>query len=65
MGESDQGWMTSTSSQGQDCVEWAFSADRQCVHVRHSQRPDSQFLEFTITEWRAFVAGVKNGEADL
>jgi hypothetical protein len=57
--------MISTSSQGQDCVEWAFSPDEQFVRVRHSQRPDAQCLEFTVTEWRAFVAGVKNGEADL
>lgn len=35
------------------------------VAVRDSKNPEGHVLFFTHDEWRAFVAGVKNGEFDL
>lgn len=43
-----------------DCVEVARGAT---VAVRDSKNP-SVVLEFTASEWRAFVAGVKDGQFD-
>lgn len=44
------------------CVE--ISTDKSEVCVRHSKHPE-QVLTFSAEEWRAFIAGVKNGEFDL
>jgi hypothetical protein len=32
--------------------------------VRHSKDPDGPRLRFTASEWKAFIAGVKDGEFD-
>ena len=60
-------WHKSSFSNGGDggsnCVEVAFT--RQSVHVRHSRRPDGLALSFTLAEWEAFLAGVRNEEFDL
>lgn len=55
---------SSLSSGGDNCVEIAFAADG-CVGVRDSkQRGLGPVLEFTPTEWDAFLGGVGNGEFD-
>ena len=56
-------WQKSSFSMSGDCVEWRYS--KTFVHVRSSKDPSGRTLEFTHSEWRAFVAGVKSGEADL
>ena len=58
-------WKTRPKSQGQDCAQWRFDPQSERVLFRHSKRPDSEVLEFTLAEWRAFIAGAKEGEADL
>lgn len=35
------------------------------IALRDSKLPDSPVLTYTRDEWRAFVAGVKDGEFDL
>ena len=57
-------WRKSTASGGQtgDCVEVAFAGES--VLLRHSRRPDGPLLSFTVPEWVAFLAGVRNGEFD-
>jgi len=55
-------WFTSSySANGQSCVECARTPDGGMA-VRDSKDRDSPILKFTATEWRAFVAGVANGE---
>jgi hypothetical protein len=58
------GWRKSRFSGNGDCVEWRICDDG--VDVRHSRDKSGQVvLRFTRTEWIAFLAGVKAGEADL
>jgi hypothetical protein len=57
-------WRKSTRSDSNgQCVEWA-DVDGS-VAVRDSKNPNGPALIFTPGEWRAFVEGVKDGEADL
>jgi hypothetical protein len=58
-------WRKSTlSSGGDNCVEIAFDPDGN-VGVRDSkQRGRGPVLEFTPSEWEAFLGGVKVGEFD-
>lgn len=59
------GWKKSTWSDIGNCVEVAVAADGS-VGVRDSkQRGSGPVLEFTPSEWEAFVAGVRGGEFDL
>jgi hypothetical protein len=61
----DQGpqWRKSSLSFANgDCVEVAVLED--AVLVRHSKHPSDGILRFTLAEWRAFTAGVLNGEFD-
>ncbi|HEV3497500.1 MAG TPA: DUF397 domain-containing protein [Actinomycetes bacterium] len=44
-------------------VEVAHGDDR--IAVRDSKDPSGPMLLFTPLEWRAFLAGVRNGEFDL
>jgi hypothetical protein len=46
-----------------DCVETARLPDGDIV-VRDSKDPEGPVLRFTATEWKAFTAGVRNGEFD-
>jgi hypothetical protein len=58
------GWHKSTrSGGGDDCVEVATAADGT-IGVRDSKKPDRAILEFTPTEWKAFLDGAKDGEFD-
>jgi hypothetical protein len=53
---------SSLSSGGDNCVEVAFAADGT-VGVRDSkQHGTGPTLEFTPSEWEAFVGGVAAGE---
>jgi hypothetical protein len=57
-------WFKSTRSQAdRACVEVAF-LDKGNVGVRDSKNPTGPALVFTPGEWRAFVAGAKDGEFD-
>lgn len=51
------------SDKNGDCVEVALSDAG--VHVRHSRNPSGPVLSFSHSEWRAFLAGARNGEFDL
>jgi len=46
-----------------DCVEIGRAPSDDFL-VRDSKARDRAPLEFTVDEWAAFVAGVKNGEFD-
>jgi Domain of unknown function (DUF397) len=61
--ETPSAWRKSTFSQGGDCVEWRF-ADSS-IFMRTSKDPSGPVLKFSYSEWRAFIAGVKDGQADL
>lgn len=62
--EDDWHWRTSSASGGAgNCVEVAFTNSDE-VWVRDSKDPDGAMLRFTRQEWRAFVAGVRQGEFD-
>ena len=57
-------WRKSSLSTTNGCVEVAFVGDR--IAVRDSkQRGRGPVLEFTATEWAAFLGGVLGGEFDL
>jgi hypothetical protein len=54
-------WKTSSRSGGGDCVEVKKTPDG--VSVRHSKLLGPQ-VDFTLSEWAAFVAGVRANEFD-
>lgn len=56
-------WTKSSHSGVGECLEWLVTAD--AVHLRHSHRPDGPQLTLTHGEWRAFLAGVRSGEAHI
>jgi hypothetical protein len=55
-------WRKSSFSSAGDCVEWL--RDQSGVRVRDSKDPNGPVLKFTLSEWRAFVLGMKVGEGD-
>ena len=57
------GWRKSSASDAGNCVEVAFAEDG--VLVRHSLNQTGPVLSFTHSEWKAFLAGARNGEFDL
>jgi uncharacterized protein DUF397 len=61
--ETSPAWHKSSFSQNSDCAEWRFSGD--LVLLRDSKDPSGPVIQFTHAEWRAFVNGVKSGQADL
>lgn len=63
MGQPEPGkrtWRRNTASGPNQCVEVAFAG--QSVLVRNSRQPRGPWLSFTVPEWTAFLAGVRNGE---
>jgi Domain of unknown function (DUF397) len=56
-------WRKSTASASGDCVEVALGKDS--VLVRDSKQRIDHILQFTASEWRAFLSGVRAGEFDL
>ena len=61
----DLAWVVSSHS-GSDnaCVAVALDGAGEVV-IHNTNRPQLGTLPFTPAEWRAFVAGVKDGEFDL
>jgi Domain of unknown function (DUF397) len=55
-------WRKSSASGTGDCVEVALSNQR--ILVRDSKKRLPYILEFTFSEWRAFLSGVHAGEFD-
>ena len=53
---------SSFSQERHACVEVATGGDS--VLVRDSKNPNGPKLTFTLQEWTAFVAGVRNNEFD-
>lgn len=49
---------------GGNCVEVAVGTASGSRYVRDSKFPHDDLLEFTPSEWSAFIAGVKAGEFD-
>ncbi len=60
--DNDVAWRISKRSGGGDCIEVAFVDGS--VAFRHSRRPDQEVILYSVSEWRAFLAGVKEGEFD-
>jgi hypothetical protein len=56
-------WRKSSYSATGDCLEWLVEGNE--VRLRDSTDPSSAELHFTHSQWRAFLAAVRNGEADL
>jgi hypothetical protein len=57
-------WFTSgRSGGGSDCVEVRY-LEGGGVEVRNSKRPDAGSLQFTDTEFDAWVGGAKDGDFD-
>ncbi|WP_298179463.1 DUF397 domain-containing protein [Saccharomonospora sp.] len=62
--ETEDGWFKSSFSANTDnCVEFRRTPDG--VEVRNSKRPDAGTVAYTDSEWKAFIAGAKNGEFDI
>jgi len=61
--ETSPEWRKSSFSATGNCLEWAASPSG--VRLRHSGNPTGPELVLTHSEWAAFVAGIKRGEADL
>jgi Domain of unknown function (DUF397) len=55
-------WRKSSHSNSNGCVEVAQGDDQ--IAVRDSKDPSGPILLFTPLEWRAFLAGVRDGEFD-
>ena len=55
-------WRKSSHSGANGCVEVAHGDGE--VAVRDSKDPNGPMLLFTPLEWRAFLAGVRDGEFD-
>jgi hypothetical protein len=62
-GEQRAHWRKSSYSNSGDCLEWLIDAD--AVRLRDSTRRSSGELHMSHAQWRAFLAAVKAGEADL
>jgi hypothetical protein len=56
-------WRKSSHSGDNGCVEVANGDD--LIAVRDSKDPTGPMLLFTPLEWRAFLAGVRDGEFDV
>jgi len=59
---STEGWRKSSHSGSSNCVEVAFLGNQ--VAVRDSKERPGGMLLFTLPEWRAFLAGARDGEFD-
>ena len=55
-------WHKSSFSGDGDCLEWATGPSG--VRLRDSRNPAGPELFVTHSEWAAFIAGIKHGEAD-
>ena len=58
-------WQKSSRSNNNGaCVE-VRQVDDGVIEVRNSTNPTGPVVPFTVAEWDAFTAGVKDGEFDL
>jgi hypothetical protein len=57
------GWRRSSRCDTGACIEVGQADDT--VVVRNSRDPDGPQLQFTFAEWRAFIAGARDGEFDF
>jgi hypothetical protein len=55
-------WRKSTASSETGCAEVAFVGES--VLMRHSRDPSGPVLSFSLSEWAAFVVGMRSGEFD-
>lgn len=62
-GEEQARWRKSSYSNSGDCLEWRIDSDG--VRLRDSTGGSSCELHLRHSQWRAFLAAVKAGEADL
>jgi hypothetical protein len=56
-------WRKSSASANGDCVE--VTLWDSAVLVRDSKKRNTGILEFTYSEWEAFLSGARSGEFDL
>ncbi|GAA3622473.1 hypothetical protein GCM10022223_44260 [Kineosporia mesophila] len=56
-------WLKSSFSAVNGCLEVAAAPDG-LIAVRQSKDPDGGYILYNSEEWRAFLAGVRNGEFD-
>jgi hypothetical protein len=56
-------WQRSRFCDTGHCVEVARTSDG--ILMRNSTAPDGPFLTFSLEEWKAFIAGVIDGELRL
>ncbi|MEV5411709.1 DUF397 domain-containing protein [Thermopolyspora sp. NPDC052614] len=63
MGEVGLPWRKSSysSGNGENCLEVSSAMKPSVIAVRDSKNPDAAVLEFSVAEWRDFLAAVKNG----
>ena len=57
------GWRKSSHSGSNGCVEVAVAGDQ--VAVRDSKDQAGPVLLFSTEEWRAFAAGMRDGEFEI
>lgn len=55
--------ISSFSGEQGNCVQ--AKPDGGKIVVRHSKYPGGARIHYTTDEWKAFIAGVKNGEFDI
>lgn len=55
-------WRKSAASGGGNCVEVSFAG--ASVLMRNSRSPQGPVLSFSLSEWDAFLTGVRDGEFD-
>jgi hypothetical protein len=64
VGDSSQGWRRSSLSWGNgNCVEVG-GLSRDLIGIRDSKSPKGAVLGFTVAQWDAFLADVRNGKFD-
>ena len=56
---------TSSMCGGCGCGCVGVAIKDEAVYVTNTTTPDSPITHFTHEEWKAFVAGVKNGEFEI
>lgn len=62
-GEEQVRWRKSSHSNSGDCLEWLVEQDM--VRLRDSTGGSSGEIQLSHSQWLAFLAAVKAGEADL
>lgn len=58
----DLDWSISSTCDGGQCIRVARTGE--CVLIGNTSTPDGPVSEFTVAEWRDFLAGAKLGDFD-